>query len=158
MTDLPDDLELIDELSEEFDEPIDETIDWLSVENVVRFGYSMKLTKDEQLMAIRRLADRMSAAGEWNCYAETLSAAEVGRRMKIDERTVQRRKRQLPNAVKQVCPACCNPMWVREDGVVEPHVGAESDGFYAQCSTSGKPQLQGLAAARPELYRWAWSA
>lgn len=127
-------------------------IDWLAVENVC-MGYAMKLNRDEQLMAIRRMSNRMPSPGEWDCYGNFLSHAEVGRRMGVDERTVLRRKKTLPDAVKKKCPVCRNDMWVA-DGVVEPHPAE----FYKQCPTSGCDELAGLAGVRPELYAWVWAS
>lgn len=128
-------------------------IDWLAVEHVCS-GYTMKLTDEEQLVALRRLLPRMAAAGEWTCYSQTLTTAEVARRMGIDERTLQRRKQILPDAEKRFCPVCRNDMWVLADGTVEPHPAA----LQRECPMSGRTTLRGLAAYRPELYRWAWSA
>jgi hypothetical protein len=128
-------------------------IDWLAVEYACD-GYAMKLTEPEQRAAIRRMQDRMAAPGEWDCYSNILTTAEVGRRLRVDERTVLRRKKALPAADRHICPVCRNDMWVTDDGVIEPHPAA----LYKECPTSGKQPLQGLAAVRPELYRWAWSA
>ncbi len=65
----------------------------------------------------------------------------------------QRLKDELPRAERQTCPVCREPMWVLDEGKVEPH----PDSLMEQCVMSDRvmpPPLRGLAALRPDLYSW----
>ena len=128
-------------------------IDWLAVDMVCQ-GTSLALTSDEKKMVIRRLAPRMLTATDWHwaqATANKLTTGQVAERLQLSERSLERIKDQLPLANSATCPVCRERMWVMvKDGIVEAH----SDSRYQQCPMSGRQVLRGLAAIRPDLYRW----
>jgi hypothetical protein len=125
-------------------------IDWLAVEMVCN-GATLQLTGDEKRVAMRRLSEKMLTNSD--CYyssSHKLTAEEISRRMKTTTRSVQRLNSDLPPAHKTTCPVCRQTMWI-SNGVVEPH----PDSLYVDCPMTGRQTLRGLAAVRPDLYRWA---
>lgn len=121
-------------------------IDWLAVNYVVSEGITMAhLTPAEKRMVMRRLADRMRTSDSFG----VLTSVEVARRLGTTVRSVERMKAELPYGVQRQCPVCKQPMWV-VDGLVEPHPTR----MLEECPMSGRQALQGLAAVRPDLYRW----
>lgn len=121
-------------------------IDWLRVEMVCN-GTPLKLTTDERRMVVRRLVDKM--ANSSSIYATGLTAEEVGRRLGVTPRSVERFKAELPPADKRTCPVCKEPMWVI-GSEVEPH----PDRLFEECPMSYSQTRRGLAAIRPDLYQW----
>ena len=128
-------------------------IDWLAVDMVCQ-GTSLALTPDEKRMVIRRLAPRMLKSNDWHwaqATANKLTSGQVAQRLQISDRSVERIKDQLPLANSAICPVCRETMWViAKDSIVEEH----SDSRYQQCPMSKRQMLRGLAAVRPDLYRW----
>lgn len=124
-------------------------IDWLAVDMVCN-GTPLALTKPERMAVMRRLDPRiLSHDDEWECEGKQLNMWEVARRLQTTERSVQRMRAALPTATKSRCPVCGETMWV-SDGVVEAH----PDCLFTECPMSGRRTLSGLAATRPDLYRW----
>ena len=121
-------------------------IDWMAVTWVCN-GTPLKLTRDEKLMVIRRLADKMATSP--SKYDDGLPIPEVARRLQITTRTVERLKSELSHADPMVCPVCREHVWVVA-GTVESH----PDALFNQCPMSGCPTRRGLAAIRPDLYQW----
>ena len=105
-------------------------IDWLAVEWVCH-GASLALKADEKKAAIRRLSPRMLGNNEsWLLQSATkLSAQTVADRLRTTDRTVQRIRDELPPATRGRCPECREPVWVLNDGVIEPH----ANNFYEEC-------------------------
>lgn len=125
-------------------------IDWTAVHMVVAEGVVMSHLKPaEKRMVIRRLADKMLKPGEPWFGSGKLRSSEVARRLDTTIRSVERMKTDLPPGVKQTCPVCRQPMWV-VCGEVEAHPTRLDE----QCPMSGRQMLTGLAAVRPDLYRW----
>lgn len=123
-------------------------IDWLAVDMVCGGATMHHLTRTERKMAVRRLADRMLSYG-CSTYSVGLTSEDVGHRFGVSSREVERLKAELPDADKQTCPVCREPMWVVA-GVVEAH----PDRLFIDCPMSGRQMLRGLAAIRPDLYGW----
>ena len=121
-------------------------IDWLRVDMVCN-GTPLKLTPAEKRMAIRRLADKMSATS--SMYATGLSSEEVARRLQTTPRSVERLKRELIPAERRICPVCREPMWV-----IGSEVEAHPDRLFGECPMSYSQTRRGLAAIRPDLYGW----
>ena len=121
-------------------------IDWLRVDMVCN-GTPLKLTTDERRMVVRRLADKMARTG--SIYEIGLTAEEIGCRLGCTSRQVERYKADLPPADKRTCPVCGEPMWVI-GAEVEPH----PDRLFEECPMSYSQTRKGLAAIRPDLYRW----
>ena len=127
-------------------------IDWLAVDMVCS-GASMALHPDERRAALRRMAARMIVNGDsMYDYSGLLSAEEVGRRIRMDVRSVQRIRSGLPPATETTCPVCRERVWVAGN-VVEPH----PDRLLEDCPMGGRAMpapVRGLAALRPDLFRW----
>lgn len=121
-------------------------IDWLAVEMVCN-GTPLKLTTDERRMVMRRLDEKMIKSS--SPYAVGLSAEEVGRRLGVTSRSVERFQAQLPPADKRKCPVCGQTMWV-----IGAEVEAHPDALFNECPMSYSLTRKGLAAIRPDLYRW----
>jgi shikimate 5-dehydrogenase len=126
-------------------------IDWLAVHFVVSGTPMNHLTVPEKKAALRRLNEKLNHTP--SVYAPGLTTEEVARRLGITQRSVERHIAQLPAADKTVCRVCREPMWV-VDGVVEPHPTR----LLEECPMSNKQTLKGLAAVRPDLYRWLEAA
>lgn len=131
-------------------------IDWRAVEFVVQ-GSRLDLTGDEKRMVVRRLSERILTRQDycddwWSpSTAAKLTARDVADRLRTSERTVARLLADMPPATKRICPQCGEQMWVLDDsGIVEAH----PDRFYDQCPNPDEPVRNGLAAQRPDLYRW----
>lgn len=124
-------------------------IDWLAVEWVCA-GTVLKLTPDEKRAVIRRLLPRMLDNEESAVYTNKLSSTEVARRMATTERSVERYKAELAHATETCCPVCRQRIWVIA-GDVAPHPDVL---MRDDCPMSGRQMLRGLAAIRPDLYRW----
>ena len=121
-------------------------IDWLRVDMVCN-GTPLKLTTAERRMVMRRLSEKMARTP--SIYDVGLSAEEVGRRLGVTARSVERFQAELPPADKRICPVCKEPMWVI-GAEVEPH----PDRLFEECPMSYSQTRKGLAAIRPDLYRW----
>jgi hypothetical protein len=128
-------------------------IDWPSVDYVVTIGPLHGLRVPEKKMAVRRFAEKMNRTP--SIYAAGLTTGEVAHRLGITERSVERTLAQLPPGVKNNCPKCGEFMWV-VDGIVEAHPGRLLD--KGDCEMSNKQMFRGLAAIRPDLYRWLEAA
>jgi hypothetical protein len=133
-------------------------IDWQAVEFVVQ-GERLQLTADEKKMVIRRVAHRMidndDRLHNWRSQstAAKITAVAMAGRMMTSERSAQRIKDELRPADKRTCPVCREPMWVYDDGTIEAHPNRLMD----ECELSGTvlpPPVRGLAALRPDLFRW----
>ena len=126
-------------------------IDWLAVETVCTGTAIAGLTKAEMTAAMRRMNHRIRNT-EDSPYADNkISLVEVARRFCTNERMVCRLREALPAAKPMKCPVCLQQAWVA-NGVVEPH--PDTGIFNYDCPMSGQPMLTGLAAERPDLYRW----
>jgi len=126
-------------------------IDWLLVDNVCRgIRYQFPLKPDEKRMVVRRLADKLLSHNDDGVPPGKMSAHELAERLGVTGRSIERYKAALPPARKQTCPVCREPMWVLDNGVVEPH----GDRIFQECVMSGRQVLRGLAAQRPDLYPW----
>jgi hypothetical protein len=123
-------------------------IDWLAVDMVCSGASMHHLTRAERKMVVRRLADRMLRHG-CSPYAVGLSTDDLANRLGVSGREVERLKAELPDAQRQTCPVCHEPMWVAA-GVAEAH----PDRLFSQCPMSGRQLRSGLAAIRPDLYGW----
>lgn len=121
-------------------------IDWLAVEMVCD-GAALKLTTAERRMVMRRLADKMARTS--SVYDSGLTAEVVARRLGVTPRTVERLQAQLAPADKRTCPVCHQAMWV-----VGSEVEAHPDRLFKECPMSYSQTRKGLAAIRPDLYRW----
>jgi hypothetical protein len=137
-------------------------IDWRAVEFVLS-GAKLKLTGAEKRMVIRRVAHRMlDNTNRRDHYHSPATAAlittdQMAELMMTTGRSVQRIKDELRPADKRTCPVCGEPMWVYSNGFVEAH----PDRLSEECELSGTalpPPPRGLAALRPDLYRWAVTA
>ena len=124
-------------------------IDWLAVEWVCA-GTVLKLTPDEKRAVVRRLLPKMLDNDESAVYTTKLSSAEVARRLATTERSIERYKAELADANEKCCPVCRQGMWVIA-GEVAPHPDVL---MREDCPMSGRQMLRGLAAIRPDLYRW----
>lgn len=136
-------------------------IDWLAVESVVIQRKPQILNAEERRAAIRRLEHLMLTNQDWSQSATKITYEQVawlirkpdrvtGKPTPISVRSVERLMGELPKATKCVCPDCFEDMWVA-DGVVEPH---PTRYFEKECPSSGCYARTGLAAIRPDLYRW----
>lgn len=133
-------------------------IDWQAVNVVVKEHRPQRLRPDEKRMAVRRLSRRMldnsDCGNYWSpSYAAKITASQVAEWLFTTERSVQRIKDDLPPAVEQRCPECGEPCWVYPNRMIEAH----PDRFRVECEASDTQlpaPLQGLAAVRPDLYRW----
>jgi hypothetical protein len=126
-------------------------IDWLAVETVCTGTAIAGLTKAEMTAAIRRMNHRIRNNDD-GCYADhKISLDEVARRLCTNERMVLRIRESLPAVKPTKCPVCCQQVWVAE-GFVEPH--PDTAHFNYDCPMSRQQMLTGLAAERPDLYRW----
>lgn len=126
-------------------------IDWLAVDFVCQ-GATLKLRAAEKAAVVRRMDDRMLGNGQNVGPVGKLSAAQLAERLCTTEKSVQRFRSDLPLASRDVCRVCREPIWVVVDtGLVEAH----PDRLMVECPMSGKPMPRGLAAVRPDLYRWA---
>ncbi|KMV23357.1 hypothetical protein [Mycobacterium heckeshornense] len=94
-------------------------IDWLAVGFACN-GTAMRLRGAERRLAVRRMADR-------------LSAVEIGRRIGCTSRSVERIKAALPVADTATCPVCRERVWV-VGAVVEAH----PDRLMETCLMSGR--------------------
>ena len=92
-------------------------IDWLRVDMVCN-GTPLKLTTAERRMVMRRLGEKMARTP--SIYDVGLSAEEVGRRLGVTARSVERFQAELPPADKRTCPVCKETMCVI-GAEVEPH-------------------------------------
>ena len=124
-------------------------IDWLAVEWVCS-GVVLKLKPQEKRAVIRRLMPRMLENRESSFYTNKLSSTEVARRMVTTERSVERYKAELAGATETSCPHCRQRMWVIA-GQIAPHPNVQ---LSEDCPMSGRETVRGLAATRPDLYRW----
>ena len=135
-------------------------IDWRAVQFVID-GDRLRLRADEKRMVIRRVAhrmldhhDRIQKYGHWSpANAAKITADQMAERMVTTARSVQRFQEELRPADKRVCPVCREPMWVYDDGIVEPHPTP----LMEECDLSGRQvpkPVRGLAAIRPDLYAW----
>ncbi len=127
-------------------------IDWLAVETVCTGTAIAGLSKAEMTAAIRRMNHRIRNAEDSPYADHKISLDEVARRLCTNERMVLRIRESLPAAKPVTCPVCLQQVWVAK-GFVEPH--PDTAHFNYDCPMSGKQMLTGLAAIRPDLYRWA---
>lgn len=100
-----------------------ERIDWLAVEMVCG-GQRLRLRYPEERRAVVRHFDHRLLNLNQNAVdiaPGVLTAAQVGELMGADPRSVVRIRKSLPPAVRRRCPDCGEPMWVCDDGTVEPH-------------------------------------
>lgn len=107
------------------------TIDWLAVDFVCQ-GASLALKPDEKRAVVRQLSPRMLRPDEdfWSpATAAKISARTVAERLRIDPRSVQRIRDELPPATKGRCPHCREQVWVLENGAIEPHANQ----YYDDC-------------------------
>lgn len=95
-------------------------------------------------MVVRRLDARMRTQRR-----DGITASEVAQRLGTTARSVERMLAELRPAAESRCPVCREPMWIVE-GVVEDH----PDALFVTCPMSGQETVRGLAAHRPDLYRW----
>ena len=123
-------------------------IDWFAVDTVVSGIPMNHLTTAEKRMIVRRLLDKMQSTA--SMYDIGLTSEQVGRLLGCTSRTVERIKAELPPAEKRTCPKCGEPMWV-VGTEVEPH----GNRIFEECAMSYSQTRRGLAAIRPDLYRWA---
>lgn len=95
-------------------------------------------------MVVRRLDARMRTQRR-----DGITASEVAQRLGTTARSVERMVAAMQPGVRSTCPVCREPMWVVA-GVVEDH----PDALFVTCPMSGQETVRGLAAHRPDLYRW----
>jgi hypothetical protein len=127
-------------------------IDWLAVDTVLSNGSYSGLDKPTMVAIIRRLNHRIRNTDD-SPYAEKISLDDIARRMGTTERMVLRIRESLPAVKPMKCPVCCQQVWVA-NGKVEPHPDTSPEHFNYDCPMSGQKTLTGLAAVRPDLYRW----
>lgn len=108
------------------------SIDWFAVDCVVS-GTPLNLQPEERVAAVRRLQHKLIPNGHPPTLG-LLTSEEVGRRIGVTARTVDRIKEQMPAADKLKCDVCGAPMWVRYDDFIEPH----ADDFFKECPMSGQ--------------------
>ena len=104
-------------------------LDWLAVEMVCS-GKRMKLTQWQERYAVVRALDHRMLVPEddtMNVPPGVLSASNVADLMQTTARSVARLRASLPPATKMRCPDCREPMWLRDDGTVEPHPNRWND-------------------------------
>lgn len=124
-------------------------IDWYAVNTVCNERIPMRhLRPAEKRMVVRRLAEKMTTRTVTS--EGRLTADDVAQLLGTTTRSVERFKTQLRHADKRICPVCREPMWV-VNGEVEPH----PDRLMRECPMSYSQVQRGLAAIRPDLYRWA---
>lgn len=123
-------------------------IDWYAVHTVCSERVAMHhLKSDEKRMVVRRLLEKMRRTSARNDQAVT--ADYVANLLGTTQRSIERYIAELPPADKRVCPVCREDMWVI-NGEVEPH----PDRIFRECPMSYSQTRKGLAAIRPDLYRW----
>lgn len=62
-----------------------------------------------------------------------ITSRQLGELMGVERDTITSYTSRLPKADRSKCPDCGEPMWVRDNGYVEPHPNR----FLDQCPTSG---------------------
>lgn len=132
-------------------------IDWIAVDQVVTENIPMKLTPTEKRMVVRRLESRMLTADDWYWSPKTaakLTTPQVAELLFLSPRSVERMCKDLPPATEQVCPECGQRMWVYPNRIVEAHPTAYPDEECVLSETRLPAPVRGLAALRPDLYRW----
>lgn len=123
-------------------------IDWYAVNTVCTERVAMRhLTSDEKRMVVRRLLEKMRRTSSRNDH--TITAGYVAELLGTTERSIERYIAELPPADKRTCPVCREDMWVI-GSEVEPH----PDRLLDECPMSYSQTRKGLAAIRPDLYRW----
>ena len=128
-------------------------IDWLAVETVLSGGSYTGLDKPTMTAIIRRLNHRIRNTHD-SPYTEKISLDDISRRLGTTERMVLRIRESLPAAKSVECPWCRETVWMAK--VIEPHHDPDPKKWNQTCQLSGKPMLTGLAATRPDLYRWVY--
>ncbi|AVO21665.1 hypothetical protein I5I01_gp60 [Mycobacterium phage MooMoo] len=101
-------------------------IDWFAVDCVVNGTAITTLRKEERAMVVRRLFPRV--------FCE-----EIGRRMGVVPRTIERIKASLEPADPMKCPVCGQPAWLLLSGTVEAH----PDALLQDCPMSGRELAEG---------------
>jgi hypothetical protein len=107
-------------------------IDWRAVNFAVRGVQMPRLSRDEQLMVMRRV--RFVEANEV-MYPPPGSVTReiVAHRLGLTDRQVSRMANTLPPATPRPCPICGSRAWLHDDsGWVEPH----PDSLQVECPLS----------------------
>ena len=124
-------------------------IDWLAVDMAIS-GVRLKLRPDEKRAVVRHFANRMRQLNECSISSQKLTSADLAERLGTTERSIERYKAELAGGTEGPCPVCRNQMWTVR-GTVLPH----ADSLFVECPMSAQEHgPRGLAAERPDLYRW----